>query len=230
MTSWPQYIGVLDFEATCDDVKGYENEIIEFPTILLKWDESAKNYKKISEFQDYCKPLKNTQLTPFCTQLTGILQNKVDSGYNFPESLGRHYRWIKSYVSDDKDIVLLTCGFWDLGDVMIKECKRWDLVPSSIYLSFINIKEEYTKMHKLEKKLGMAGMLKHSQLELVGRHHSGLDDCRNISSILIDMISHGHQMDQSSVRKMPVSLYKINPGKQACRDWKQLKDKRLAFQ
>src|SRR5437016_14510893 len=124
---WPLYVGVLDFEATCDDVKGWENEIIEFPTILLKWDESVHNYKVIAEFQEYCRPLKNQQLTAFCTQLTGITQDKVDHGFDFPDTLTRHYQWLKTYVEDEQEFVFLTCGFWDLGDMMIRECRHWNV-------------------------------------------------------------------------------------------------------
>src|SRR5437016_2095354 len=91
---WPLYIGVLDFEATCDNVKIYGHEIIEFPTVLLKWDENKQNYSIIDEFQDYCRPLKNPRLTTFCMQLTGITQDKVDNGYNFDDTLDRHYKWI----------------------------------------------------------------------------------------------------------------------------------------
>ena len=34
-----QYMAVLDFEATCDNRKKFKTqEVIEFPTVLLRWD------------------------------------------------------------------------------------------------------------------------------------------------------------------------------------------------
>jgi inhibitor of KinA sporulation pathway (predicted exonuclease) len=38
----------------------------------------------------------------------------------------------------------------------------------------------------------METMLKHLKLILDGHHHSGIDDCRNISKILNKMITDGH--------------------------------------
>ena len=38
-----EYICVLDFEATCDDVKKRSHEIIEYPSVLLKWNEKSKS-------------------------------------------------------------------------------------------------------------------------------------------------------------------------------------------
>jgi len=37
----------------------------------------------------------------------------------------------------------------------------------------------------------MAGMLNYLRLPLEGRHHSGIDDCRNISRIARQMLKDG---------------------------------------
>ena len=59
MTSNPAFVCVLHFEETCEkDVKYYDNEIIEFPSVLLKLED--KEYKVISTFQKYCKPCRFT--------------------------------------------------------------------------------------------------------------------------------------------------------------------------
>jgi ERI1 exoribonuclease 3 len=38
----------------------------------------------------------------------------------------------------------------------------------------------------------MAAMLQEAGLELIGRHHSGLDDCKNIARILRFMLDRGY--------------------------------------
>lgn len=43
--------------------------------------------------------------------------------------------------------------------------------------------------------MGMTSMLKHFQLKLEGRHHSGIDDCRNITKCLAKMIEEGIDSD-----------------------------------
>jgi len=62
---------VLDFEATCDDVRNYPNqEIIEFPIVVV----DAKTFEITTEFHRYVRPVWNPKLTNFCTDLTGIQQ------------------------------------------------------------------------------------------------------------------------------------------------------------
>jgi ERI1 exoribonuclease 3 len=61
----------------------------------------------------------------------------------------------------------------------------------SIYKCWINIKQDFATIHKLGKNKDMVGMLNDLGLELKGRHHSGLDDCKNIAAIAIKMIENG---------------------------------------
>ena len=51
-------------------------EIIEFPVVII--DVKQKAIKAV--FQTYVKPVLDPQLTPFCTELTGITQEQVDGG------------------------------------------------------------------------------------------------------------------------------------------------------
>lgn len=61
---------VLDFEATCDSEKFSPPEIIEFPVVVF----DTATLRIEEEFHQYVRPTVNPQLTPFCTQLTGIQQ------------------------------------------------------------------------------------------------------------------------------------------------------------
>ena len=38
------------------------------------------------------------------------------------------------------------------------------------------------------KPVGMAGMLKTLKIKLEGRHHSGIDDCKNIAKIVLNLM------------------------------------------
>ena len=90
--------------------------------------------------------------------------------------------------------------------MLVVESKQWNYVPPKIYRSFINIKNEYAWLYYLENKLGMARMLTHAGLPLVGRHHSGLDDCRNTANILIHVVNQGHQLVK--IEKIDSNRYK----------------------
>lgn len=193
----PEYVCVLDFEATCEkDNKNFENEIIEFPSVLLQNIEGT--YYTISEFRYFCKPLKNPILTDFCKNLTGIKQWQVDSGYTFPEVLNLHYEWLNSYASED--LMIVTCGSWDLNDIFKKECKRWNIKRHpKIYSKFINIIYEFKRFYLFDYDPGMKKMMEYLNITLFGRHHSGIDDCRNIANIWNRMVLNGYTTTYKSV-------------------------------
>jgi 3'-5' exoribonuclease 1 len=72
------YFLVVDFECTCEeDTKEYPYEIIEFPVIVVH------NGEVIGTFHEYVKPTLNPTLSEFCTELTGITQEVVDSSDTF---------------------------------------------------------------------------------------------------------------------------------------------------
>ena len=94
------------------------------------------------------------------------------------------------------------------------------LKPHKYYNKFINIKDEFNYFYNknakgtacIEKhcfsihdyclfnnknyvfivKKGMIDMLKILKINLTGIHHSGIDDTRNITKILLHMIKDGH--------------------------------------
>ena len=187
-----KYICVLDFEATCWDdptIDKSKIEIIEFPSILYKLDNNK--LEKISEFHEYVKPTINPVLSDFCTKLTGITQETVDKAATFPTIFNRHHKWLKESVPNLSELSFLTCGAWDLNTQLPRELNNKKIKNKEAYSYFINIKDEYEYFYKT-KALGMDKMLKHLGLTLEGHHHSGIDDSRNISKILIKMISDGH--------------------------------------
>lgn len=206
------YICVLDFEATCDDQTKLNprNEIIEFPSVLLKLDHDTGKYIKVSEFQRFCKPLYNTQLTNFCKQLTGITQAQVDTGINFTQALQEHHEWLIQHtglVYDGNDpVVIVTCGNWDLCTMMPDECRRWDVIPNHIYRSVINIKTAYTSVYGI-KGGDMAAMLNTSKIQLEGRHHSGLDDSKNIAKLAQHFTDKGFRWTKDIRTIIPYEAY-----------------------
>lgn len=189
------YICVLDFEATCWDDNSIENkdkskvEIIEFPSILYKLENNK--LEKISEFHEYVKPTINPKLSDFCTKFTGITQETVDKSSTFAGVFNRHYKWLTTNVSDLNKLTFLTCGAWDLKIQLPRELNNKKLKNKEAYTYFINIKDEFEYIYKT-KAYGMDSMLKYLKMSLDGMHHSGYWDTRNISKILIKMVSDGH--------------------------------------
>jgi len=190
------FICVLDFEATCfeDSDPSPRNEVIEFPSVL--YDE---NFNKISEFHEYVMPM-NYSISKFCTQLTGITEDMVQDADTFMDVLQRHTDWLRLHTNDRslENVVFLTCGAWDMDKMfkaMVGMCKIKEF--PICYTKYINIKKDFAKKYNLRRPIGMAGMLKHAKLELVGRHHSGIDDTRNIAKIFEKMIRDGYDFTNS---------------------------------
>jgi inhibitor of KinA sporulation pathway (predicted exonuclease) len=86
-----EFVCVLDFEATCwRDTNNHE--IIEFPSVLLKWDNN--DIEEVSRFQTYVKPKKNPVISEFCEELTGIKQKTIDQGVPLNLALKNHFEWL----------------------------------------------------------------------------------------------------------------------------------------
>ncbi len=210
-----KYICVLDFEANCaENMKELhmDNEVIEFPSVLWKYNstpnvEHVNTLTKISEFQMFCKPKHTPTLTPFCIELTKITQDKVNSGVPFPVALKQHELWLRKNIPDfDKmfhsgNIMIMTCGEWDMATMAPKEYKNYNIKNvHPIYLKYVNVKREFTGFYKIGSKFGMVKMLEYLNLHLDGTHHSGIDDCRNISKIMVKLFQDGHMYENMMIR------------------------------
>lgn len=167
---------VIDLEATCWNGKipdGQVNEIIEIGICELDTNtgEISKNKGII------VKPERST-ISPFCTELTTITQELVDTeGISFREACNilreeynAHYYTWASY------------GAYDLN-MMKKQCaiKRVDYPLSQDH---INVKTHFRAVKGLTKKVGMNGALQILNIPLEGTHHRGVDDAKNIAKIL----------------------------------------------
>ena len=206
------YIVVLDFEATCWDDNNqsrHRMEIIEFPSVLVEWNFKTGKTRRLGEFQEYCKP-QTSKISKFCYELTGISQKTVDKADSFPNVFKRHFKWLQSLIpnySQQPYVNIMTVGDWDIAKQLPKDLKRWGLKKqkiATVYKSFYNIKSEfvYHLQPKNKRGFGMANMLKYLKLSLDGRHHSGIDDCRNTAKILERLVQLGLKADKMQLRWM----------------------------
>jgi inhibitor of KinA sporulation pathway (predicted exonuclease) len=196
------YYCVLDFEATCwDNMKGKFHEIIEFPSIL--WSYDGTKLTNINNFQEFVKPVYNPILSKFCTDLTGITQDKIDTAKSLENILKLHKKWLYDNVNaPDSKIFIITCGDWDFNVCLANEAKLHDIELASIYKKWINIKSEFKQFYGRKTGLGMVGMLKVLDLKLEGRHHSGFDDCHNISRVFQKMVDSGYDPKSAIIKEI----------------------------
>lgn len=187
------FVCVLDFEATCWD-GSKEHEIIEFPSCLWHWTDK-KNIHLVDTIQIFVKPSKNPTVSDFCHRLTGITQEQVNSGVTLKEALIEHLRWLKRHVPNTSNVLFVTCGDWDLETMLPTDLAANDLpYPDEVYRRWVNIKKAFSRVTQT-RSLSMVKMLKALNLELEGRHHSGIDDCKNISKIFVKLVQLGFSQE-----------------------------------
>ncbi|KAI1793925.1 exonuclease [Ganoderma leucocontextum] len=197
-----RYLLILDFEATCDDTRRVvprdESEIIEFPTLLYNVDENVVQ----DTFHEYVRPTRHPTLTSFCTDLTGIEQSTVDAADPFPSVWERYQEFLRKHDIMDQpgSAAYLTCGDWDLKTMLPQQLRLsgTQISPNSTtgtlsapYNRWVNVKKSFQHHYGLKYAKGMAGMLKRAEMELEGRHHSGIDDCKNVLRIVQRMRKDG---------------------------------------
>jgi inhibitor of KinA sporulation pathway (predicted exonuclease) len=199
----PTHAIILDFEATCDQGKSPKEkpprpqEIIEFPSLLIALDTG----ETVAEFEAFVRPVHHPQLTAFCTELTSITQQDVDAARPFPEVLADHQAWLQEHGLSESNALFVTCGDWDLKTMLPVQCGASAMDPRSlppIYHQWQNIKKMYCEVFEQRRVGGMKSMLNGLGLQLEGRHHRGIDDCRNIARIYLALRARGGQPGPTS--------------------------------
>ncbi|XP_071165685.1 ERI1 exoribonuclease 3-like [Mytilus edulis] len=184
-----KYFLVLDFEATCENGRTIvPQEIIEFPVLKI----NAVTLQTESVFHQYVQPKVNQQLTPFCTELTGIIQDMVDGQPYIEEVLEKFHTWLEEndLLNPENKFIFVTCGDWDLKTMLTSQLRYFGINRAPYFNKWINIKKPFSH-HTNEYPKGMMAMLKKLDLTHEGRHHSGIDDCKNIGRILTELLRRG---------------------------------------
>jgi inhibitor of KinA sporulation pathway (predicted exonuclease) len=171
---------VVDVEATCWAGKapeGQVNEIIEVGISVVNVKEKAIELKA-----GYLVKPATSEISEFCTELTGITPQMIDNeGIDFKE--------VCQIIRKELDAPSRLWVSW--GDYDRKQFTR-DCVLRKIAYPFgdghLNLKTWFAIKHQLNHELGMAEALNFAQLPLEGKHHRGIDDAYNIAKILLTML------------------------------------------
>ena len=142
---------VLDVEATCEATRKYRNlehgfetgsfqypnEIIEFPVVLLRWDQDTHQLDTASVFHSYVRPTFRPKLTKFCRDLTGVTQPLVDAAPTWSGAIDNFFQFLlthdlventstgKSHLHNfrlRRGVAWINHGPADLRDFVIKQC------------------------------------------------------------------------------------------------------------
>jgi inhibitor of KinA sporulation pathway (predicted exonuclease) len=174
-----RYFLVIDLEATCCNSKSIssrEMEIIEIGAVIVE----TSSLKSIAEFQTFIKPLRHPILTSFCQDLTSITQEQVDRAPTYPKAMESFQEWLLDYPQS----IFGSWGEYDRQQFLQDSQFHKLPLPYPLSSSHMNLKKLFSENQGLSKKYGMAGALKLAGIELIGTHHRGIDDARNIAKLL----------------------------------------------
>lgn len=175
-------LNVVDVEATCwkgEPPPGMVNEIIEIGLTVLDLDARVR----LGKHRILVRP-QRSQVSAFCTELTGLTQTEVDTGVTFDEACRllttEHHADSRPWAS------------W--GDYDRKQFERQCRASGARYpfgSRHVNAKLRFTEAKGLRRRPGMAQALAIAGLPLEGRHHSGADDAWNIAAIILGLAEQG---------------------------------------
>ncbi|WP_309718218.1 3'-5' exonuclease [Armatimonas sp.] len=167
---------IVDLEATCRDsgMPREEMEIIEIGAVEMLSADSEPT----REFGRFIRPTLNPELSEFCTQLTSITQRDVERAGLFPEVFQEFQDWI-----GPRPYTLCSWGNYDLTQ-FLQDFARHEITPpyEFDFARHINLKKRCAEKFGT-RPLGMASALHHLGLPLLGKHHRGIDDARNIAAL-----------------------------------------------
>jgi len=184
-----KYFCVIDFECTCDADRTNPPEIIEFPAVFI----NPVSYSTDFIFREFVRPTENPVLFDYCTDLTGITQDQVDQAFPLSEVLLAFSEFVNS---NDIEFQLVTDGPWDVVKFLVPECRRKEIPLPRWCLSWLDLGQIFKNKFRLDTRRPLGMMLSMCGLELEGRHHSGIDDAKNISQLLVHFAKRGSKVNK----------------------------------
>lgn len=197
------YFLVLDLEGKV--------EILEFPVLLF----DAKTMNVVDLFHRFVRPTKMSE-----QRIKEYIEGKygkigIDGVWHdtatafddviqqFEAWLAKHHLWRKEKGGLLKEAAFVTCGNWDLKTKVPQQCivARMKLPP--YFMEWINLKDIYLNFYK-RRAPGMISMMRELQIPLLGSHHVGIDDTRNIARVMQHMLKDG-ALFQLTAKRTPGS-------------------------
>ena len=169
---------LIDLECTCNDdppLPQGDAEIIEIG--IIAGHLSTENFTVIDARQLYVQPAIHPNLTQFCTGLTGIEQRTVNQAPLLETALSQLANFLEQHAPS-------VWGSWGKFDArqFEQETALKSLSNPLAAIPHLNIKQLFAR--KRGHRVGLARAVQLSGFNFEGRHHSGLDDARNIGRLI----------------------------------------------
>lgn len=178
------FLCIVDFEASINESNG-SHEMTEFPLILLST--ATPSLDLIDEFHTFIRPQRNTTWK----NKKDIPQRVLDESPTFPEAWQNLLSFLDRYGVTESNALAITCGDWDFRAMLPTEQSFHNIERLALFENWCNIKQAF-KTFTGKKADSMVRMLNVIGQEVIGTHHSGIDDARNIASIARWLCQQGY--------------------------------------
>uniref|UniRef100_A0A0E0LBG0 Exonuclease domain-containing protein n=1 Tax=Oryza punctata TaxID=4537 RepID=A0A0E0LBG0_ORYPU len=91
-------------------------------------------------------------------------------------------------------------GNWDLKTKVPEQCRVSKIKLPSYFMEWINLKDIYLNFYN-RRATGMMTMMRELQMPIVGSHHLGIDDSKNIARVVQHMLADGAVMQITAKRQ-----------------------------
>ena len=170
-----RYIHIVDLEATCwqgEPPPGEVQEVIEIGLVRLDLRDGTVS-EPLGEL--CCRPTES-HVSPFCTQLTTLTEEKLSSHNTFNQTIDRIHG-LKL-----QDATWASWGDFD-RNLLERQCSRRGLrMPFG--KTHLNVKNLFSLCYGLDREIGVGVALKQIGVPFKGTPHRGLDDAHNITVLL----------------------------------------------
>lgn len=185
-----RYLYCVDLEATCDEVDESEPprplavvpaqmETIEIGLMVI----DLETLEIVDEFQRFVRPKINPTLTDFCKELTSIQQADVDSAETYVEVGQELGAFIARYPN---------AAWASWGDYDARQLERdagFAACPSLLEgLPHFNARKWHAGLYDNRPK-SLKQTVESLGLLWLGTYHRGIDDARNVASIVKEILS-----------------------------------------
>ncbi|GAB3932115.1 3'-5' exonuclease [Kribbella albertanoniae] len=171
-------LNVIDVEATCwegEPPPGMDNEIIEIGLATIEVD----SWRRVGKHQILVRP-ERSEISPFCTELTGLTADVVSTGVSFAEACEL---LTSQYGAAER--VWMSWGDYDRKQFE-RQCEATG-VGYPFGPVHVNAKARFAEVRGTKRRPGMSRALELAGLPLEGRHHSGMDDAWNIAALIVQL-------------------------------------------
>lgn len=184
-----RYLYCIDLEATCDEVGEAESprplavspdqmETIEIGLVVI----DLETLEIVDEFQRFVRPRINPLLTEFCKKLTSIQQADVDGAGTYVEA-GQE---LGVLVARYPNAAWASWGDYDARQ--LERDARFAECPTLLAgLQHFNVRKWHKGLYDNQPK-GLKQTVESMGLVWQGIYHRGIDDARNVASIVKEIL------------------------------------------